>query len=484
MLVEPITPCVFRLGVALKLKVKFKNFCHLLLSIAASLFILVPAAAAEQSQTPGLVRVKLVDQADNLGFIVNGNYQLVDQSTGKLIANLEDGENWLVTLQNGYIAVVGKNGRNGLYKGPLSVQAQTVEVSVLSGNGVQRDMTAGELSAINSSGRVVPLAQSKKEISVRSSEGIVTMGESESLNLLSLVSPSGTTRYRGDFEFRVDGGKLTAINVLNIEDYLCGVVPSESYSYWPQEALKAQAVAARNYAVQKVAATNGDTFNLVANQYNQAYGGYDAETEATNKAVKDTSGIVMMSQGSLITAFYHSSSGGYTENSEDVWLSPLSYIKSKADPYDKNDSHYNWQVTYSSEQLADKLTSAGYPIKKIKDIQVKERTSSGARVKKLAVTGVDTKGNNVSYEIYNADEVRTTLGLKSSLITLNKTYNKDKTMASVKITGNGFGHGLGMSQYGAYGMASQGYNYQDILKYYYSGVSLTGQYGGALTTDR
>jgi len=258
-------------------------------------------------------------------------------------------------------------------------------------------------------------------------------------------------------------------------------VPSESLSYWPEEALKAQAVAARNYAVQRMQATSGSYFNLVTNQSNQVYGGYDAETKATNQAVKDTSGIVMMSQGGLVTAFYHSSSGGFTENSEDVWSSPLPYIKWKSDPFDKNNNHYNWQVSYTNEQLAALMTKAGYPIKKVTDIQIKERTSSGARVKSLAVTGVGTTGKAVKLEISNADQVRIALGLKSSLFVLNKSYNKDKSLAGVKLTGSGFGHGLGMSQYGAYGMATQGYNYQDILEYYYSGVTLTGQYGRSLS---
>ncbi|TEB13073.1 Amidase enhancer precursor [Pelotomaculum sp. FP] len=455
-----------------------KNLCYLLLSIVASFLMMVPSAVAAQTTTQGLVRVELANQVDSLGFTVTGNYQLVDQSTGKLIMKLEPGEKWLVTLQNGRIALAGQRGKNGIYKGPVSVQAQTFQASILSGNGDLVDNNyAGELSVINSDGRVLPLEQAQAGITFKGSKGIVNLSEDGSLNLLTLTSNAGTTRYRGDLEFRVDGGKLTAINELNIEDYLCGVVPSEAIPSWPAEALKAQAVAARNYAMQKVETSRGDRANLGSNQYDQVYGGYDAETEATNKAVKDTSGIVMMSQGSLVTAFFHCSSGGFTENSEDVWLNPLPYIKSKTDPYDKNDKYYNWQVTYSNEQLAALMTQAGYPIKEVTDIEIEERTSSDARVKDLTVTGVGVTGKSEKIELCNADKVRIALGLKSSLFVLDKNYNKDKSLASVKITGRGYGHGLGMSQYGAYGMASQGYNYQDILKYYYSGVTLTSQYG-------
>lgn len=460
-----------------------KYLRYLLLSVAASMIMLVPTSVAAQTTVPGLVKIKLVDQADSLGFSVSGNYELLDQATGKLIAVTKPGENWLVTLQDGSIALAGQGGRNGIYKGPVSVQAQTITTSILSGNGVQVDQdVAGELAAINSDGRVLPLDNVSAGISLRGSQGVVSLGDVGGLNLLSLVSKSGATRYRGNFEFRVDNGKLTAINELNIEDYLCGVVPSEAIPSWPEEALKAQAVAARNYAAQKIETSRGSSFNLVANQYNQVYGGYDAETKATNKAVKDTSGIVMMSQGSLVTAFFHCSSGGYTENSEDVWSGQLPYSKWRPDAFDKNDKYYNWQVNYSNEQLATLMTKAGYPLKEVTDVQIKERTASGARVKSLLVTGEGSSGNSEKIEICNAEQVRSTLGLKSSLFVLDKYYNKDKSLAGLKITGRGFGHGVGMSQYGAYGMASQGYNYQDILKYYYSGVTLAGQYGRSTST--
>jgi stage II sporulation protein D len=457
--------------------VSSKYLWHVLLSIILSLLVVFPAAAAQTTRA-GLVRVKLVDQADSLGFTVSGNYELVDQSTGKLIVKLKPGEKWLVKIQDGRIALVGEGGRNGVYKGPVRVQAQNFQASILTAGGVQiGKYGAGDLYVINSEGSVLPLEQPQAGITFKGSKGVVSLGDSESLNLVSLTSNTGVTRYRGDFEFVVDNGKLTAINELDIEEYLYGVVPSEAIPSWPEEALKAQAVAARNYAMQKVETSRGEPFNMVADQYNQVYGGYDAETEATNKAVKDTSGIVMVSKGSLITAFFHSSSGGFTENSEDVWLNPLPYIKWKADPFDKNDNHYNWQVTYTSEQLTALMTKAGYPLKTVTGIEIKERTSSGARVKTMEVTGVDDKEKTKRIKIGNADQVRATLGLKSALFVMEVSYNEDKSLKSVKITGRGYGHGVGMSQYGACGMASQGYNYQDILKYYYSGVTITGGYG-------
>ena len=111
------------------------------------------------------------------------------------------------------------------------------------------------------------------------------------------------------------------------------------------------------------------------------------------------------------------------------------------------------------------------------DIEELARTASGARIEKIAVSGQGATGEPIRVVISNADKVRIALGLKSSLFTLEKVCNQKGGLEGVKIRGCGFGHGLGMSQWGAYGMAEQGYNYQDILKYYYSGVSIAGDYG-------
>jgi stage II sporulation protein D len=451
-----------------------------LLTVMASLFIVLAIASASEAAEPGLVRVQLTEQAGSCGFTVKGNYKLVDQATGEIIAKLKPGENWLVNLQDGRIAIARQGGRSSVYKGPVSVQASGYQVSVLSGNGKLVDTAdAEDLAVINGAGEVALLSESTANIALKGSQRMEAVEDSAGHNLLSLITGNGTTRYRGNFEFQVAGDKLMVLNILHIEDYLCGVVPCECIPSWPEEALKAQAVAARNYALQTMETSRGkgNSFDLVASQYNQVYGGYDAETEATNKAVKDTAGIVMTSGGNLITAFFHCSSGGVTENSEDVWSSPLPYIKGKPDTYDKNELHYNWQVTYTSEDLVSLINKAGYPMLQVTDIAIKEMTSSGERVKSLIITGLNTAEKPERIEISNADWVRSVLGLKSSLFVLNKSFDKDKNLTSVKITGKGYGHGVGMSQYGAYGMASKGYNYQDILKYYYTGVTLQEHYG-------
>jgi stage II sporulation protein D len=454
--------------------VKLYNIFITAVIVLLSVFFQAGEAGAVSA---GTVRIAIERGNDALSFQVSGNYEIVDQSTGRVLAEPKQGEKLQAELKGSRISVSGSRGSLGTFKGPVIVRESGSGAAVINGGGKVTELSIEKLMAINGNGNTVSLKTSSSP-AIRSSSGTVkfTAG-SGGLSLVSLTSSAGTKRYRGDMEFCLQDGKLTAVNVLNIEDYLRGVVPAEMPAYWSPEALKAQAVAARNYALQRVEASRGSDFNVYSDTLSQVYGGYDAETAATNKAVEETRGIVMLSRGEIAAAFFHSSSGGYTEDSEDVWISQVPYIKSKTDPYDKNDNHYNWKVSYTTEQLIDKLAAAGYKFKEITDIDVLAYTSSGARVKEIEVKGEGTTGKTQTVEIKNADNVRIALGLKSSLVKLTKKYDKRKNLTGVDITGSGWGHGLGMSQYGARGMAMKGYNYQDILKYYYSGVVLTKDYG-------
>ncbi len=437
---------------------------------------LTAAGAADAAVVPGNVRVALAVQTNTLGFKTGGDYRLVDQSTGKEIAKLEQGEVWQVLVEDGQILLQGRKGRLGPFAGPVAACEQNFRIQIMAGAGEAVESSTDQIFVLNGEGSSISLNAVTKPYATSPQKKAALAADGE-LNLVSIMNGTTALRYRGNLEFRVENGKLAAVNELNIEDYLRGVVPAEIPPSWPMEALKAQAVAARNYALQRVETTRGRSFNLLNNQYNQVYRGYDAESPATNQAVDETGGMVMTSQGSLITAFFHSSSGGYTENCEDVWIEQLPYIKGKVDPYDKNSSHYNWQVDYTVQQLTSKLQAAGYNIFKLTDIEELARTASGARIEKIAVSGQGATGEPIRVVISNADKVRIALGLKSSLFTLEKVCNQKGGLQGVKIRGCGFGHGLGMSQWGAYGMAEQGYNYQDILKYYYSGVSIAGDYG-------
>lgn len=446
-------------------------------SLAALLCIFLSAGDAGAASA-GTIRIALVRDSDELSFKVSGNYEIVDQAKGQVLAVPKQGEKLRVELKGSRISVSGSQGSYGSFKGPVTVREARSRAAVVDSSGMVTELSLDQLTALNGDGSTVSLKTSGSP-TVRSSGGTVqfTGGSGSGLGLVTLTSASDSKRYRGEMEFLLEDGGLTAVNVVNIEEYLRGVVPAEMPSYWHPEALKAQAVAARNYALQQVETSRGEPFNVYCDIQSQVYGGYDAESSATDKAVEETRGIVMMSGSETVSAFFHSSSGGCTEDSEDVWSGKVPYIKSKPDPYDKNDNYYNWQVSYTTKQLIKQLNSAGYKFKEISDIKELARTSSGERVKKLEVKGEGTDGKPLAVQISNADNVRIALGLKSSLFELTRKYDKNKNLTGVEITGSGWGHGLGMSQYGARGMAEKGYNYQDILKYYYSGVVLSKDYG-------
>lgn len=482
-----------------------RNYLVLFLFATMIFFPVFAADAAVEAET---VRVLLAKQAAPVNFKVSEDYQLINQTTGNFVANIQKNENWQVRLENGQIQFQGPHDSYGPFTGPVAVvQGYDFRVNVMAGNKKVVERTAvGGLTAISAGGKVAPLVESSV-LSARSIDGIKQLGANPGLSLVSLQAGSEYRRYRGNMEFCIEKESLAVINELNIEDYLRGVVPAEMMSFWPAEALKAQAVLARNYALQKIETTRGSSYNLTNDQQSQVYRGYDDETEATDRAVAETRGLVLVNRGKIISGFFHSSSGGFIENSEDVWLNSLSYLKKKEDPFDKNDRHYNWQVSYSNEQLTKMFKTEQFPFVQITDIEVAERTASGARVKKLVVKGIGPDGMPVSREVKNADNVRAVLGLKSALFTftMKKIYNKkdDSTevkgersepkvnlnldeadrseagndLAGIEISGSGYGHGVGLSQWGAYGMAKQGYNYQDILKYYYTDVSLVGDYG-------
>lgn len=451
------------------------KYLGFLILISAVLLPAVIAGGAVRSET---VRVVLARQDETLSFQTSGHYQLVDLSTGEVITSIKSGAAWQVERQKNKITVRGGGEKYGPFSGPVAVQESRALVSVRAADGeTAADRSLNNLTALNAQGEKVNL-DGRTELFVRDTRRQTSLAADQGLNLIALRA-AGTEyrRYRGDMEFRAENDSLLAINEVNIEDYLRGVVPAEMPSSWPAEALKAQAVVARNYALQRVEVTRGASYHLTNDQYSQVYGGYDAESPTTNRAIEDTRGVVMLHRGSLISALFHSSSGGYIENSEDVWKYPLPYIEHKKDPYDRNERHYDWEVSYTADQLLELMAKAGYDFENITGIEITGYTASGARVKELAVSGTDSRGKRLRVEIANADNVRNTLGLKSALFTMEQVYERDKTLSGVEIRGSGWGHGVGLSQWGASGMASKGYKYRDILQYYYADIKFAGNYG-------
>lgn len=249
------------------------------------------------------------------------------------------------------------------------------------------------------------------------------------------------------------------INVVDVEDYLLSVLPSEMPSSWPQEALKAQAIAARSYALANIGKYRSRDFDLKDTVDDQVYSGVQAEQESTNRAVSETAGIVLKHGGKVCSAFFHSSSGGQTEVAEHVWGKTVPYLKSVPD-YDDQSPHSNWQRRIAVTDLpgvlgADVIASVGT----VTAIMPIVRTPS-ERMKELLIVG------DQGARIVSADVLRRSVKLPST------NFNLSCEDGAYSLCGSGFGHGLGMSQWGARALADKGYNAAQILSYYYKDVAL------------
>jgi len=322
-------------------------------------------------------------------------------------------------------------------------------------------------------------------------------------------------RYRNYIEIRrYSDSDLTVINILNIEEYLYGVVPSEIEADAPFEAVKAQAVAARTYTLRNLGRYEKWGFDLTDTVSTQVYNGYDAERPASNRAVDETRGKKILYNGSLAQVFYFASSGGMTANVKEVWGSDIPYLVSVPDPYESETArNYIWEKTLSAEEIKKILFASGVEIGDIVSVSAEKYSPSG-RVTELRITG--TKGSVTYYlqdtrlifDLYSqkytiqsagnvvvkaADGSLHTIALdgrnvvsksgtsvlsssKNAKVTVmgSRNYKRTISMSSDVYTfsGRGWGHGVGMSQEGAKGFARNGYTYEQILKHYFQGVTI------------
>jgi len=174
-------------------------------------------------------------------------------------------------------------------------------------------------------------------------------------------------------------GKLNVINIIGIEEYLYGVLKKEISPRWPAEALKAQAVAARTYAIFNMNKYIDKGYNICASTNSQAYGGVNHEDPLTNKAVDETRGVIIAYKGKPINAVYHSDSGGYTEDSENVWGSFLPYLRSVKSKFEEKVSppHHTWTCSIGEKDLTEKLQKQGYKVNSIVSIKPVKKSETG-----------------------------------------------------------------------------------------------------------
>jgi stage II sporulation protein D len=266
--------------------------------------------------------------------------------------------------------------------------------------------------------------------------------------------------YRGYFLIypAKEANKFNVVNIVELEDYLLSVVPSEMPSLWPLESLKAQAIAARSYAIANLGKNERSGFDVKATVEDQVYLGVQTETQATNMAVAATEGLVLKYDGKPISAFFHSSSGGWTDLAEFVWSKPVAYLKSVPD-FDDASPNFSWERKFVPESIEKAFLANGIDLGQILHFDCPLQSEAG-RNRFILVTG------SKKAKLVTGEGLRKILNLPSS------SFNIGSKEEHYVIAGRGFGHGLGMSQWGAKQLAEHGYNAAQILSYYYKDVNL------------
>lgn len=330
----------------------------------------------------------------------------------------------------------------------------------------------------------------------------------------------GKRSYRGYIEAaRYGRDDMTAVNIVKLDDYLYSVVVSEIYAKWPVESIKAQSVAARTFAVfyKEVARKfPNDPFDLDDTVSSQVYKGYSVEDERVNIAVDATSNEMIYFDGRVIPAYFFAASGGRTENSEDVWSGRVPYLKSVPDIYETEPEKRPWTKTLTPEEIEAALSKKSVSVGKVTDIEAIGYTDAG-RVLTLRITGskgsydlqketmrywlginsrkfvilkngdapdfshpVVSASENVdnitytnAYVVDSSGEVQKVLDDKDQVIVMGTENIINQPMISGRsgvfiLAGAGWGHGAGMSQAGAKGMANAGFTYREILQHYYT----------------
>ena len=382
------------------------------------------------------------------------------------------------------------------------------------------------------------------EVSLRAGglkiRGQMSDGSSRSLSARSAIEVQsddprgiwlGSRRYRGRLQLLVRGGQVQVVNHLGIETYLTSVVGSEMPHKWPLPALQAQAVAARTYALRQRGKA-GD-FDVKATVSSQVYRGVESETPSTIEAVESTRSLVLVHGGRLINAVFHSSSGGATEPSGEVWRNQLPYLVSVAD-HDQHSPVHRWNKRFDDDELRDLFREIGG----VKRLQVLKTSSTGrvrtARVQgphgSLVLTGrelrkrLGLKSTMVQFELINGSVGSSTASSTAPTQAVSQSVSRaappliglwqdsasgpDTTSSSssrlasllpppppplpqlnpsafnrprldvregelvLEARGQGFGHGVGMSQWGAHGLALQGADFRQILLHYYRGAEI------------
>lgn len=289
------------------------------------------------------------------------------------------------------------------------------------------------------------------------------------------LSGAGPLRFAGrDYPPVLDivrqGGGLAVVNEVPLEEYLVGVLIAEIGDRWPADALRAQAIAARTYAAYHRRLAAGKPYHLVASTAHQQYAGVAPAVSPARGAVLETAGQVLRWEGELFPAFYHTESGGYTEDPRTVFAARnMPALRPVVCPFSAGSPHYYWTLDLPLSELTERLRRGGVDVGRVTGVEVAERTLT------LRATAVTVRGTRGAARL-RGNDFRRLVGydvLKSTLFAVAV----DRERAT--FAGRGYGHGVGLCQWGARAMAEQGYTAAQILEFYYPGAVL-----GTLEDDR
>ena len=255
---------------------------------------------------------------------------------------------------------------------------------------------------------------------------------------------------------------LKAVNEVGIENYLKGVLPMEVSPRWPFEALKVQAIASRTYAINNRGKFGERGYDLSADIFSQVYGGVEAEDPRSNRAVRQSRGEVIFYENKMSRTYFHSSCGGHTEDINSVWNSNIAYLQGVYCPYCSDSPRRTWKLELSPQRISAYLNAAGHDTGEIKSINLLKRTGSG-RVESMEI--VNSSGRlEMSGHVF-----RMALGpnlIRSALFTISKSEDP------FTFYGRGWGHGVGICQWGSRGMALKGKRAKEIIEYYMPGARI------------
>jgi stage II sporulation protein D len=269
--------------------------------------------------------------------------------------------------------------------------------------------------------------------------------------------------FRGQVDIiRQRNETLLVVNHVNVEDYLKGVLHKEVSHWWPMAALQAQAIVARTFALYQAGINKDKDYDLESTVYSQVYGGSISEKARTNRAVYKTLGEVLTYKSELFPAYYHATCGGHTEDASVLWKTDLEPLRGVNCNFCRNSPHFYWKRRIPVSDIEKALS-----IDRIQDIFIKESNNSG----RVVLLQIQTAKGPLDYM---AKDFRQKLGtdvIKSTIFKIEIKPDINSRLFA-EIDGVGWGHGVGMCQWGAFGMALRGYKLQQILEYYYPGAKI------------